>query len=128
MRSLRAAIIKSIVCGIVLIGALFLFAQLAFGQTQNQATNQNLDRQLYLQGPLAAEPFAQHMDYYLDPKGDLTIENIIDISESGFKPVTTSTPHFGFTKDTIWLRSHIKNLTQGEDSWVVHVHENFLPD
>ncbi len=128
MRSLRAAIIKSIVCGIVLIGALFLFAQLAFGQTQNQATNQNLDRQLYLQGPLAAEPFAQHMDYYLDPKGDLTIENIIDISESGFKPVTTSTPHFGFTKDTIWLRSHIKNMTPGEDSWVVHVHENFLPD
>ena len=68
------------------------------------------------------------MDYYLDPSGTLKIGNIIDAPDIGFKPLETSTPHFGFTKDRIWLRANIKNMTSDEDSWVIHVHENFLPD
>jgi len=122
MRCLRTWTIKSLLGGIILFIALFNFAQLAYGQTQNQ------NRQLSLQGAQSAESFAQHMDYYLDPSGNLKIDDIIDAPDIRFEPLETSTPHFGFTKDRIWLRANIKNMTPDKDSWVVHVHENFLPD
>ena len=122
MRCLRTWTIKSLLGGIILFIALFDFAQLAYGQTQNQ------NRQLSLQGAQSAESFAQHMDYYLDPSGNLKIDDIIDAPDIRFEPLETSTPHFGFTKDRIWLRANIKNMTPDKDSWVVHVHENFLPD
>ena len=128
MRSLRTSIIKSLLGGIVLFIALFDFAQPAYGQTQNQSANQNQSRQHFLQGAQSAESFAQHMDYYLDPSGNLKIGDIIDSPDIRFKPLETSTPHFGFTKDRIWLRANMKNKTPDENSWVVHVHENFLPD
>ena len=122
MRSLRSWTFKSLLGGIILFIALFDFAQLAYGQTQNQ------NRQLSLQGAQSAESFAQHMDYYLDPSGNLKIGDIIDAPDIRFQPLERSMPHFGFTKDRIWLRANIKNITPDEDSWVVHVHENFLPD
>ena len=128
MRSLRTSIIKSLLGGIVLLIAIFGCALLAYGQTQNQTANQNQNRQIFLQGAQSAESFAQHMDYYLDPSGNLKIDDIIDAADIRFEPLETSTPHFGFTKDTIWLRANIKNMTPDKDSWVVHVHENFLPD
>ena len=128
MRSLRASIIKSLFGGIVLFIALFDFAQPAYGQSQNQTANQNQSRQLSLQGAQSAESFAQHMDYYLDPSGTLKIGDIIDAPNIRFKLLKTSTPHFGFTKDRIWLRANIKNITPDQDSWVIHVRENFLPD
>ena len=112
MRSLRSWTFKSLLGGIILFIALFDFAQLAYGQTQNQ------NRQLSLQGAQSAESFAQHMDYYLDPSGNLKIGDIIDAPDIRFQPLERSMPHFGFTKDRIWLRANIKNMTSDEDSWV----------
>ena len=128
MRSLRTWVIKNLHVGIVLFIALFGFALLAYGQTQNQTANQDQKRQLSLKGAQSAESFAQHMDYYLDSSGNLKIDDIIDAPGIQFKTLETSAPHFGFTKDTIWLRVNIKNMTPDEDSWIIHVHENFLPD
>jgi len=120
MRSLMKLIIKIVLWCIVLFGAL---AQLAFSQSFDPNPSGNL--QLY--GAQSDETFSQYMEYYLDPVGNLTIADILNENQDSFAPLITPTPHFGFTKDTIWLRVNIENKTSDIDSWFLHVHENFLP-
>ena len=120
MRSLKELIIKTMLCSIVLFGAL---AQLAFSQNFDQ----NPIGHLPLHGAQSDEAFSQYMEYYLDPAGNLTIAEILNEKQDSFAPLETPTPHFGFTKDTIWLRANVENKTSDIDSWFLHVHENFLP-
>ena len=67
------------------------------------------------------------MDFYKDPSGALTIEEILQTNDDKFENLKTSNPHFGFTKNTIWLRASVQNKTSDIDTWYIHVHENFLP-
>ena len=97
MNSLMESIIKIMLCSIVLFGAL---AQLAFSQNFDQ----NSSGYLPLRGAQSDEAFSQYMEYYLDPAGNLTIADILNEKQDSFAPLMTPTPHFGFTKDTIWLR------------------------
>ena len=120
MNSLMESIIKIMLCSIVLFGAL---AQLAFSQNFYQ----NSSGYLPLHGAQSDEAFSQYMEYYLDPAGNLKIADILNEKQDSFAPLMTPTPHFGFTKDTIWLRVKIENKTADTDSWFLHVHENFLP-
>ena len=124
MRSLRAETNRSRLGGIVIFAVLVFLGFASFAWAQSQA---NQARQLHLQGAVSAEDFSQHMAYNLDPAGDLIIEDIITAPGIEFKPLETLTPHFGFTKDTIWLRVSLQNKTLDTDRWVLHVHENFLP-
>lgn len=105
------------------IGFFIAFAQLVLGQSIDQTQF----RSLSLQGAQSSEAFVQYTDFYLDPDGNVTIEEILNNPEDKFEPLQTSTPHFGFTKDTIWLRIFIQNKSPDSDTWYLHVHENFLP-
>ena len=117
MRSLKPVAIKIALCCI----AVFIAFPLgAFAEGE--------DRLLQAQGPQSPEAFSRHMDFFQDPTGALKIDEILQAENPQFERLTTSTPHFGFTKDTIWLRASVQNKTPDLDTWYIHVHENFLPN
>ena len=94
----------------------------------NSAYADRQGRILQTQGAQSPEAFSRYMDFYQDPTGDITIDDILQRLDHEFAALQTSTPHFGFTKDTIWLRASVQNKTIDVRTWYIHVHENFLPD
>jgi len=116
MRSLLPLAINITLC---CIAAFIMLAQPSYAASQ--------DRTLHAQGAQSPEDFSRYIDFYQDPKGRLTIDDILHAPDNNFEPLKTATPHFGFTKNTIWLRVKIRNNTPDIDKWFIHIHENFLP-
>lgn len=96
------------------------FSHAAYAETQ--------DRILQARDAQSSEAFSKHIDFYQDPSGTLMIEDILQTLSQKFEPIKTTTPQFGFTKNTIWLRAHVQNKIPDVDTWYLHVHENFLPN
>jgi len=100
MRSLTSLAIKFALCCI----AIFMsFSHAAYAETQ--------DRILQARDAQSSEAFSKHIDFYQDPSGTLMIEDILQTLSQKFEPIKTTTPQFGFTKNTIWLRAHVQNKT-----------------
>ncbi len=78
-----------------------------------------------LDGPRAPESLQGHIDYFLEPAGELKPADILALPEAAFSPVTTVSPDFGYTDSTIWLRLSAINTTQDVRSWRIHFRENF---
>jgi len=117
MRSLTSVAIKIALCCIAIFMAL---KSVAYADAH--------DRILQANTAQPSEAVSKYLDFYQDPTGSLTIEDILQAPRPQFEALKTSTPHFGFTKNTIWLRASIQNKTPDMDKWYIHVHENFLPD
>ena len=116
MGSLRPLAIKLALCCL----AIFLtVTNSAYAETQEHI--------LQARGAQSSEAFSKHMDFYLDPHGMLSIDDILEVDHK-FERLKTSTPRFGFTKNAIWLRTTVHNKTPDVDTWYIHVHENFLPN
>jgi len=81
----------------------------------NSAYADSSNRVLQTQGMQSAETFSKYIDFYQDPTGTLTIDDILDAPNHPFEALKTQTPQFGFTKNTIWLRIHIQNKVQDVD-------------
>lgn len=58
---------------------------------------------------------------YIDKKGDLRINNIVDsIQDEEFKISTEKSLNYGFSSSSIWCKIKITNRTDNED-WYLHV-------
>ncbi|MFC6637745.1 sensor histidine kinase [Sulfitobacter sediminilitoris] len=78
-----------------------------------------------LNGPHLPETLEGHIEFLLDPTKSLTIENVTDTQASGFQPVRTIFPDFGYVDQNIWLRLVVQNTTDDVRSWRIHFRENF---
>ena len=105
-----------------------LYCIAVFVALSHSAYADSQERVLQAQGAQSPEAFSRYMDFYQDTTGAITIDDILQRLDPEFESLKTSTPHFGFTKDTIWLRASVQNKTPDIDTWYIHVHENFLPD
>lgn len=81
---------------------------------------------LELAGPATAERvFAGHVDYLRDPSGVLELADVLALP---FAPVTGPSADFGYTRDALWLRLPLRNVTAGTADWRLHLRENFFPE
>ncbi|QDZ02126.2 sensor histidine kinase [Nitratireductor mangrovi] len=66
------------------------------------------------------------IDYYLDADWDRSVEGMLAADAGLFRPVTTKTPDFGYTKSRVWLRVAIRNELAEENRWRIYFAENFM--
>lgn len=80
-----------------------------------------------LSSPIKANALQPFIQYYLDETRNLRIEQMLkpDILDK-FKSIETATPDFGYTKDSIWLKLHIENMTDDVSNWRILFRENFM--
>ncbi|MEM9278542.1 MAG: sensor histidine kinase [Pseudomonadota bacterium] len=78
-----------------------------------------------LDGPKSAEELRPFISYYLDSGWERTVSEMLNEYKNEFKPIETSAPDFGYTKDKIWLRMIFENRSELEEDWRIHFKENF---
>lgn len=62
-------------------------------------------------GDLPPEPLGHHLEVLRDPTGKLGLDEVLHAARAGaWKPVGETTPAFGFTKDTVWLRFSVQSM------------------
>jgi len=76
-------------------------------------------------GPVSTEDLVGHIDYYLDPDWTKTVADMAGTDRESFETVIRNEPDFGYTKDKIWLRMIVKNVTHDQTGWRMHFRENF---
>lgn len=105
-----------------LLVAFVLCALASLSSTVDRAAGQVLD----LDGPVAADRvFAGHVSYLRDPSGALGLDQALALP---FTPVEGQSADFGYTRDALWLRIALRNATDVQADWRLHLRENFFPD
>ena len=116
--------------GAVLVVSIILLALCTASYAQIRSEQPASDRaggRLDLRGAVASETVSRFLTAYRDPSHDLSAEDVLqqDIAAQ-FRPVTTATPDFGYTKDAIWLKFEVMNQTAKERVWRLFFRENFM--
>jgi two-component system, sensor histidine kinase LadS len=81
---------------------------------------------LALDGPVATERvFSGHVSYLRDPSGQLRLDEVQDIP---FQPIAGTSADFGYTRDALWLKVSLQNVSVAQTDWRIHLRENFIPE
>ena len=107
---------------------LLMLCTAPFAQINTQDTGSpSSGGRLELRGPVASQTVSRFISSYRDESRNLTARDVMqeDIA-ARFEPVTTATPDFGYTKDAIWLKLALRNVTADERVWRLFFRENFM--
>lgn len=79
-----------------------------------------------VKGPLNVEALSAAFEVYHDVDWDTDIRDLVNDDAVRFEPINMPEPDFGYVDNRIWLRAKLKNDTDNEGMWRLHVRENFL--
>lgn len=99
--------------------SLLVACVLTFGQARADSPMVAMD------GPVSTADLVGHIDHLVDAEWTLTAEQALGARAAEFTPISTKNPDFGYTRDRIWLRVHVRNATLDQRDWVIYFPENF---
>ncbi|MFN3713058.1 MAG: 7TM-DISM domain-containing protein [Alcanivoracaceae bacterium] len=83
---------------------------------------------LRLSQEVASHPLEQHLSWYRDATGQLTLDDILMLDQQGAFTASRGYPSFGYTRDTVWVRFQVRHDGEAHGHWLLEIAPAFLDE